>query len=133
MSAGYSRIGIHPRKDLPPGRYALDQTGRLHPVELSRFVKAVCIVTVRAKGRPSQTTREALDDLQVALERRQARKAVQPDFSRLAAAMKAKKARTKSEPAPTKYATSREPCELCGVPGFRGCGHQLPYEDQRSC
>jgi hypothetical protein len=25
-------------------------------------------------------------------------------------------------------ATSRDPCLRCGVPGFRGCKHQAPYE-----
>jgi len=30
--------------------------------------------------------------------------------------------------APIERATSREGCALCGVPGFRGCAHQLPYE-----
>lgn len=26
-------------------------------------------------------------------------------------------------------ALSREECPRCGVPGFRGCEHQLPFED----
>ncbi len=104
--AGYSRIGIHPAKDLEPGRYTLDRTGRLHPIELSRFVKAVCIVTVRA------------------------RKSVKPtDMSAFVAAMKAKAKPQAKAVEPRTYAQSREPCERCGVPGFRGCSHQLAYQE----
>ena len=31
-------------------------------------------------------------------------------------------------PARMARATSREECPRCGVPGFKGCAHQLPYE-----
>lgn len=31
-------------------------------------------------------------------------------------------------PAPTVYAMSADPCPRCGVPGIRGCEHQLPYQ-----
>lgn len=26
-------------------------------------------------------------------------------------------------------ALSKDPCRRCGVPGFRGCEHQLPYDE----
>ena len=30
--------------------------------------------------------------------------------------------------APSRRATSSEPCGRCGIPGVKGCAHQLPYE-----
>lgn len=106
MSAKFVRIGIQPNKELGQGRYALDRTGRLHPIALSRFIKAVCIVTVRAKETLKPT-----------------------DLSAFVAAMKAKPKPVVKRAAPRAYAQSREPCVRCGTPGFRGCDHQLPYQE----
>lgn len=37
-------------------------------------------------------------------------------------------ARPASPKAPTNPAPSREECQRCGIPGFRGCAHWLPYD-----
>lgn len=126
MTAGYHRIGIHPAKALEPGRYALDATGRLHPVALSRFVKAVCMVTVRAKVRIEP---EPIFTVEEVFGGRRFGKIAKPDYAALADRFRANSAKPKAEKrVPTKRAESREPCDLCGVPGFRGCDHQLAFE-----
>lgn len=38
---------------LPPGRYAMDAEGRLHPERHARFVRAVAFVTIKAKAQPA--------------------------------------------------------------------------------
>lgn len=59
------------------------------------------------------------------------RKAPAPvDWSRVADAAKSRKvAPPAPKPRPTRVALSREACSRCGVPGWRGCDHQLPFED----
>ena len=52
------------------------------------------------------------------------------DYARLAAAHRARR-HTPKAPAvpPVLYpAQSRDECAICGVPGFKGCAHQLPFE-----
>lgn len=52
------------------------------------------------------------------------------DYARVAAAARARSIAARPVPkAPTRPALSADPCEKCGVPGFRGCAHQLPYAD----
>lgn len=50
-----ARVDIVPSKLMAPGRYLLDGEGRLQPLRYRKFVKAVAIVTVRAKEPPSNT------------------------------------------------------------------------------
>ena len=67
----------------------------------------------------------AVDD--VAIDR--VRKPV--DMGRFRQALADKAAQAEAErktPPPTERASSREECTRCGVPGFKGCAHQLPYE-----
>lgn len=53
------------------------------------------------------------------------------DLSRFIAAMRAKARPTAPSVAgPLPVALSREECERCGIPGFKGCAHQLPYEPE---
>ncbi len=128
--AGYSRIGIHPAKELEPGRYALDRTGRLHPIELSRFVKAVCIVTVRERKAEREADEEVGEEFSAAISRSAQARLRQVDFAKLAQRLREKPSAPPRVAAPPKaYARSREPCDLCGVPGFLGCSHQLAYEE----
>lgn len=48
---------------------------------------------------------------------------------RFAAAMREKpRPAPRALPAPTTPAPGRDPCEHCGVPGFKGCAHYLPCE-----
>lgn len=47
---------------------------------------------------------------------------------RLAEAYRARQTSARPAPVPTCRAESSEPCRQCGIPGFRGCDHQLPYE-----
>lgn len=51
------------------------------------------------------------------------------DMARFRAALAERAAAAATRPAPTpiERATSREECARCGVPGFKGCAHQLPY------
>lgn len=35
----------------------------------------------------------------------------------------------KAKPVALEPALTREACDVCGIPGFRGCAHQLPCED----
>lgn len=42
-------VGIMPVKAITPGRYLLDDAGRLQPLRYRKFVKVVAIVTVKAK------------------------------------------------------------------------------------
>lgn len=55
--------------------------------------------------------------------------AARPDFARVAAAARARPIGPSARKAPTRRALSADPCERCGIPGFRGCDHQLPFED----
>ena len=62
-----------------------------------------------------------------------------PDWQRMAEALKRKDAalpadapaaapvRTKALP----VAYDKGPCPRCGIPGFRGCDHQLPYDEAK--
>lgn len=58
-----------------------------------------------------------------------------PDWQRMAEALKRRNAavpaaapvRTKALP----VAFDKGPCPRCGIPGFRGCDHQLPYDEAR--
>ncbi|MAC56918.1 MAG: hypothetical protein CMH85_01270 [Novosphingobium sp.] len=52
-------VGIAPGKPLTPGRYLLDTEGRLQPMRFSGFVKAVAIVTVKAKPQPKSEPAKA--------------------------------------------------------------------------
>lgn len=49
------------------------------------------------------------------------------DLSRFVAAMRRKEARPAAIARELEPAASREECRLCGIPGFKGCEHQLPY------
>jgi hypothetical protein len=50
------------------------------------------------------------------------------DGKRVAAVYRAKVRKPAPEPKiPTEHALSREECRSCGIPGWRGCEHQLPY------
>ena len=52
----------------------------------------------------------------------------QIDAQRLAAAYRAKAAHRNPRPAKALIeAVSAEPCPRCGIPGRKGCAHQLPY------
>lgn len=54
---------------------------------------------------------------------------VKTDWARVAAAHRAKSAATtKSAVKPLVPAPSREECPRCGIPGWKGCTHFLPYE-----
>ena len=59
------------------------------------------------------------------------RKAPAPvDWARVANAVRLRApVLPKAKPTPTIVALSREACVRCGVPGWRGCDHQLPYEE----
>ncbi|HQS70012.1 MAG: hypothetical protein B7Y36_08325 [Novosphingobium sp. 28-62-57] len=61
------------------------------------------------------------------------RKAPAPvDWGRVANAARMREVSPpKPKPAPTVVALSREACVRCGVPGWRGCDHQLPYEEAK--
>ncbi|WP_343609300.1 hypothetical protein [Novosphingobium sp.] len=51
------------------------------------------------------------------------------DTQRLIAAFRNKRpAAARPAPGPLPIAASNEPCWCCGIPGFKGCDHQLPYE-----
>ncbi len=53
------------------------------------------------------------------------------DWAKVAAAHKAKGAKSRSAPAaPLPPAPTRESCPRCGVPGWKGCDHFAPCEDQ---
>lgn len=50
------------------------------------------------------------------------------DVARYVAAMRAKAPPAAPAPGPLKPALSREECTRCGIPGFKGCDHQAPFE-----
>jgi hypothetical protein len=52
------------------------------------------------------------------------------DFKRLAAAFRSKSAPPAMRTRKLQPALSREECARCGIPGWKGCEHQLPCEDQ---
>lgn len=91
-------------------------------------------VSRAAIGRSIAATSEPMDvtagETAPDLEAVQIRKPVEPDWKRVAAAARNRPAPAPSrERKPTRYATSADPCHRCGVPGFRGCEHQLPYDN----
>jgi hypothetical protein len=47
----------------------------------------------------------------------------------LAASAEAAKAERARRPAVLPIAMSREECPSCGIPGFKGCEHQAPYQE----
>lgn len=146
-------VTIHPQEVLEPGLYLLDDDGRLQPLRYRGFVRAVAAVTVRAKvaappasptplSAPSaapEPTRhdEVMDEFKAALERVQDRKGgtakqrPKIDYARLSDAMQTRRvhaAKPVPKPRPTVAAQTRESCPDCGIPGFRGCDHFLPFE-----
>jgi len=50
------------------------------------------------------------------------------DFARLAEAARGRQLGSPAKKPPTTRALSADPCPRCGIPGFRGCDHQLPFE-----
>ena len=60
--------------------------------------------------------------------------APQDEGKRLAAAFAAKAAKKSTSvtaaTGPSEPAPSREECPRCGIPGWKGCAHWLPCEDQ---
>jgi hypothetical protein len=55
------------------------------------------------------------------------------DTARLAAAFASRTVEKPISPSVTLVpAPSREECRRCGIPGWKGCAHQLPYEDAPS-
>lgn len=62
--------------------------------------------------------------------RRGAGQPAELDWGRVAAARSASQpsARPAAAKGPTMPAPSREECQRCGIPGFRGCAHWLPYD-----
>lgn len=49
----YAKVDIIPARDIEPGRYLLDAEGRLQPMRYAKFVRAVAIVTVKAREEKS--------------------------------------------------------------------------------
>ena len=144
-------VTIHPQEALAPGRYLLDPDGRLHPERFRRFISAVAAVTVRCRVQPSvpvpkSTSKRArvtddtgTDRFRQAMKRLDARKAdrarvltrdkpARVDGAQIAAAFARKKLAPPPPPEPpTERALTREECKFCGVPGFKGCDHFLPF------
>jgi len=56
-------------------------------------------------------------------------RATKPDWARVAAAARARPLGPPPKRAPTRHAVDRGPCARCGIPGSRGCDHQLPYDE----
>lgn len=56
-------------------------------------------------------------------------RAPQPDWARVAAAARARTLGPAPKRAPTRHAIDRGPCPRCGMPGSRGCDHQLPFDE----
>ena len=48
-----ARVDIMPKRPVEPGRYLLDTEGRLQPMRYAKFVRAVAIVTVKAREQKS--------------------------------------------------------------------------------
>jgi hypothetical protein len=133
-------VTLHPQRDLEPGRYALDPDGRLHPLRFRRIVRAVAIVTVKAKaGRPVPEPPRAADRAVTAFRSSLAKvqdnratsvhkPAPKIDGEKLAAAIRARPAPPPPpKPRPKRQALSNDGCTYCGIPGSRGCDHFLPY------
>lgn len=136
-------ISDKPTRPLAPGRYLLDDDGRLQPLRYRAFVRAVAIVTVRAKALsappPSSEPEVEPDDLMgqfsSALARVSARRSgavpakAKIDGSRIAAALSRRPAPQPPipKPQPNRQALSGEECAFCGIPGSKGCDHFLPF------
>jgi hypothetical protein len=56
-------------------------------------------------------------------------RAPQPDWARVAAAARARPLGPAPKRPPTRHALDRGPCPRCGIPGARGCDHQLPFDE----
>lgn len=140
----YWIASLHPRENIAPGRYLLDDDGRLQPLRYRSFVRACAIVTVRPKPAPPTKAEiqfvppvegdPLMEEFGVALAKVRARRTSeqQAEGPRLAAAFQARAAAAKPKPAqrPKRQAQSNEECVHCGIPGFRGCDHFLPYEPE---
>ncbi|WP_310532529.1 hypothetical protein [Novosphingobium sp.] len=102
-------------------------------------------VSRAAAGRSAAATSEPMDvtagetaPVRLAREFGLVKASPKPDYSRFVEAAKAKPLPAPVAPVrPTQVALSPEECKRCGIPGWKGCDHQLPYEawtpaDQRA-
>ncbi len=81
----------------------------------------------RSEVTPAGGRAEVIRAVAKQLQARQVAKNV--DWSRVADAHRAKPPASKARPAPTVPAPSRDACPRCGIPGWRGCDHFLPCEE----
>lgn len=52
-----------------------------------------------------------------------------PDWGRVVAVARGRALGAPARKAPTRVAEDKGPCPRCGIPGVRGCDHQLPYDE----
>jgi hypothetical protein len=52
-----------------------------------------------------------------------------PDWGRVVAVARGRALGAPARKAPTRVAEDKGPCARCGIPGVRGCDHQLPYDE----
>lgn len=133
---------------LPPGSEKLNRSPEpipapqpADPLPAAAAAPAPAVVKGGATaGNQSAADEDVLEEFAGALGRVKARRsgevreirkaAPSIDFARLAAAARARSSAAKPAPkVPTRHALSADPCRKCGIPGFRGCEHQLPYEE----
>lgn len=102
-----------------------------------RDVPSVEPVSRAAAGRSAAATSERMDvtagetaTAKIARDMGLLKAAPKANYLRFVEAAKAKAAaRPPEKPAPTRVAMSPEECKRCGIPGWKGCEHQLPYEE----
>lgn len=83
----------------------------------------------RVEAEPADSRAEVIRAVAKRLQARQDAKGV--DWARVAAAHRAKAPTGNARPAPALPAPSWDECPRCGIPGWRGCDHFLPYEEKQ--
>lgn len=93
----------------------------------SRLPPPVKASAKRGSSAPRKSDR--IKDIEAAVEKLARQNTRSIDYARVAAAHKVHAAR---KPAavrePTEVAPTRESCARCGIPGWKGCAHWLPFE-----